>query len=554
MKCAMANALWLAGCMSEYRRFHRAVRSVEAEQSAILKRILAANANAEFGRWHGFASIRTVPEYRERVPLRQFDEFREWTERIADGRANVLTREPVRLLEPTSGTGNNGTKLIPYTRGLQREFHGAIRTWIVDLLLSEPKLMGGPAYWSVSPVTMRQRRTRGGIPIGFDDDTSYMGGWQQRLVQSALAVPSAVCEIGDMELFRYVTMLFLVRSRQLRLVSVWNPTFLTLLVEQLPEWGEDLARDLERGTVRGGDGAALPRRVQECLRQDARRAHEIRDALRAKSAAELHCTLWSELRVISCWTDANAAGAAARLGALFPQARVQGKGLIATEGFVSLPMEGREGAALAVRSHFLEFLPLNANGEVDCAKPRLAHELRRGEKYSVVLTTSGGLYRYQLNDLIEVAGHWHECPLVRFAGRHRHISDWYGEKLNEAHVSRALQEVFGELGISPGFAMLACEAKYAAPAYVLYIETVAPDDLLGAAVRGIEARLHENFHYDYARRLGQLGAVRLARVEGAAEMYLAARLRKGQRAGDVKPVSLDGGAGWADVFSREAVL
>jgi GH3 auxin-responsive promoter len=569
VKAATANALWLAGCMPEYRRFRRAVERVEEEQRAILSRVLAENAETEFGRAHGFARLRSLREYQERVPLRDYADFGSWMERIVNGAPNVLAREPVRLLEPTSGTssGNTGgsvtgcaTKLIPYTRGLEREFQAGIRSWIADLFLNDRQLLAGEAYWSVSPAIATQQRTRGGIAIGFEDDTSYVGGWQRRLVQAAMAVPAAVREIRDMEIFRYVTLLFVARSRRLKLISVWNPAFLTLLVERLAEWGEDLAHDLERGTARSGpmrrgvrSEEELPRGVREWLRADARRARELRTALRAPgSRAELHRALWPELRLISCWADANAAGPAAQLAALFPQARVQAKGLIATEGFVSLPLAGREGAALAVRSHFLEFLPLDEGGDVNCDKPLLAHELERGARYNVVLTTSGGLYRYQLNDVIEVAGHWRECAIVRFVGRQGQVSDWYGEKLNEAHVARALQEAFGEARIAPGFAMLACEASGAAPGYVLYVDTIASDDGVEAAAREIEVRLRENFHYDYARRLGQLAELRVAHVRGAAEKYLAARMRKGQRAGDVKPVALDGGAGWAEAFSREA--
>ena len=250
-----------------------------------------------------------------------------------------------------------------------------------------------------------------------------------------------------MEVFRYVTLLFLARSRRLKLISIWNPTFLSLLVERLPEWGDELADDLERGTVR--DSLALPHSLRELVHADRRRADELRAALRAGTAAELHAMLWPELRLISCWTDANAAGAAARLAKLFPQARIQGKGLIATEAFVSFPIEGQDGTALAVRSHFLEFLPVDAAGRVCGDQPRLAHELDCGRQYSVVLTTGGGLYRYQLNDLVEVVGRLHDCPLIRFLGRQGHVSDWFGEKLNEAHVSRILQDVFAGLRMSP---------------------------------------------------------------------------------------------------------
>src|SRR5262249_23490782 len=154
-------------------------------------------------------------------------------------------------------------------------------------------------------------------------------------------------------------------------------------------------------------------------------------------------------RLISCWADARAAEAAAHVGRLFPQARIQGKGLIATEAFISLPLAGHEGSALAVRSHFLEVAP----DDQPCDRtPSLAHELEAGRRYSIIVSTGGGLYRYQLQDVVEVVGHVEQCPLIRFVGRQGYVSDQFGEKLNEAHVATVLRETFEIFGVAPAFA------------------------------------------------------------------------------------------------------
>ncbi|HEX7288556.1 MAG TPA: GH3 auxin-responsive promoter family protein [Candidatus Angelobacter sp.] len=543
MICTVVNSLWLAGCLTEAARFRDAVKRVESEQQALLKRLLTANAATEFGRAHGFSSIQSVREYQERVPLRDYEGFRELVDRISAGQPNVLTREPIRLLEPTGGSAG-AAKLVPYTASLQREFQRAIRSWIADLFLHDPKLLSGQAYWSVSPATMADARTPSGIAIGFEDDSAYVGGWQRRLVQSAMAVPGALRGIRDMKAFQYLTLLYLVRSSRLKLISVWNPTFLSLLVDHLPEWGDELAHDLEHGTSRFA--AALPEHLRRMLRPQERRAAELRSALRLASAAERHASLWPELRLISCWTQANAATPAAHLKTLFPQASMQGKGLIATEGFVSFPVSGHADAALAVRSHFLEFLPADSSGEVGDT-PQLAHELERGQRYAVVLTTGGGLYRYLLEDLVEVTGHLDECPLVRFVGRLGKVSDWFGEKLNEAHVTEALQDAFRALAITPDFAMLACDTRRPA-SYVLYIDAAEPDEVLTRSAARIDACLRSNFHYHYARELGQIAAVRVFRARAAAETYLLTAVEKGQRAGNVKPPALDKRDGWSSIF------
>jgi hypothetical protein len=168
--------------------------------------------------------------------------------------------------------------------------------------------------------------------------------------------------------------------------------------------------------------------------------------------------------------------------------------------------------------------------------------------YAVILTNGGGLYRYQLHDLIEVTGYLHTCPLLRFVGKAAHVSDRRGEKLHEQHVRRALDEALVCCGMQPGFVMLAWEEQ--ASAYTLFIE--APDQS-DAALRhlgsALEARLQENYHYRYCRDLGQLAALRVFRIAGGAHAaYLAQCQAHGQRAGDIKPLVLHLREDWAQAF------
>src|SRR5262249_50790438 len=150
---------------------------------------------------------------------------------------------------PTSGS-TAGPKLIPYTDGLHAEFQRGVLPWLADLYRHAPGLLRGPAYWTVTPVARGETRTPGGVPVGFeDDDTEYLGplrGWLLRRVQ---AVPADVRRAPDLETARYVTLRWLVQQPALALLSVWSPTFLTLLLDRLPEWGERLAGDVARGTL-----------------------------------------------------------------------------------------------------------------------------------------------------------------------------------------------------------------------------------------------------------------------------------------------------------------
>ena len=201
-----------------------------------------------------------------------------------------------------------------------------------------------------------------------------------------------------MEIFRYVTLLFLLRSKSLRLISVWNPTFLSLLVGRLLEYRR-------RTRARSGEGnhsriLHVARRPRERMQPNVRRANEVRTrASLTHFLREIHVSLSAVSSAHYCWADANAASAADRLGKLFPQAAIQGEGLIATEGFVSFPHTGCDGEGTCRAFAFPGISSRRLRGRVDREHPRLAHELDRGHQYSVVLTTAGGLYRYALHDL-----------------------------------------------------------------------------------------------------------------------------------------------------------
>lgn len=553
MLCSLANLLWYLSNLPESIAFHLARRNVSETQEKLLLRLLRRNAATDFGRRYDFASIRSAAEYQQRVPLSTYDDYLPAIQAISEGQAQVLTQEAVLLLEPTSGS-TAATKTIPYTAALKAEFQHALAPWLVDLFSHLPELFLGQAYWSVTPVTQRNKCTLGGIPIGFEEDSEYLGGWQRHLLQAVLAVPPLVRLIDDMETFRYVTLLFLLRSRSLALISVWNPTFLTLLLNRLPDWWPLLAADIAAGTLTppGSLASGLKQQLMTFNRSNSYRAAEIRAIFQEENdPAVIHTRLWPGLRLISCWTDAQAALYAPELARLFPQAQLQGKGLIATEGFVSLPLIGQNGAALAIRSHFFEFLPVHHS---PLPPPLLAHELQSGCQYAVIITTGGGLYRYQLHDWVEVAGYRGTCPLLRFVGKESYISDWFGEKLNERHVREALDAICRRYAVQPVFAMVAYETI--AGAYTLFIEAPTyTDEILKQIGQALEAALQENYHYRYCRQLGQLGPLQLFRIQGGGPAaYLSFCQAHGQRAGDIKPLALHRLSGWAQIFQGQMVM
>ena len=146
----------------------------------LLDRYLRENRNTAFGRAHGFdgvlaaagGSVTTTSEatarrltaaYQERVPISTYDDLEPLIERVRAGEAGVLTSAPVTRLVPSSGS-TAAAKLVPSTAAGQRELSRAVDAWIGDLFLTQPVLMTGPAYWSISPAVRAD--LSGAVPVG----------------------------------------------------------------------------------------------------------------------------------------------------------------------------------------------------------------------------------------------------------------------------------------------------------------------------------------------------------------------------------------------------
>jgi GH3 auxin-responsive promoter len=225
--------------------------------------------------------------------------------------------------------------------------------------------------------------------------------------------------------------------------------------------------------------------------------------------------LWPHLKLVSCWAAASSRPYADALMARMPHARLQPKGLMSTESVVTVPDEN--GRPVLTPHGFFEFL--------EGRRTRSASELVTGSTYEVVVTTASGLYRYRTGDLVScVDSMGPSLPVLEFMGRGGLTADLVGEKLTEGFVSTCLEDV-------PGFRVLAPATDRSG--YVLATETGACED-----IGRIERKLRANPQYDYARRLGQLRAVRLAEVNDLFDRYVDAQIKGGVRLGDVKPIAL----------------
>lgn len=541
----LIHSLWLGLAYNDYRCFKSHLVEAHRIQERRLMDSIRKNASTAFGKEHRFSSIDDIPSFKRSVPIREYDDYAPWLERAIHGEEQVLTLERILLFQPTGGT-SSGSKLIPYTLSLRREFQRGINPWIFDLYRNFPSMLRGRAYWSISPKVEEKKYTKDGIPIGFEEDTEYLGRMGEFL-ERVFVVPSETKRIRSVDNLRYVTLYFLLLAEDLALISVWNPSFLTLLLEDLVRHTEDLLRDIHEGRLR------LPVEedlhfLKRFLSPSPARAKELGSLLHLH-ASQRYAQIWPELKLISCWKEGPSNHHAKGIARTFPEVRIQGKGLVATEGFISFPLFEAKGNVPAYTSHFLEFL---GEGE---ETTRLLGELEEGRTYTVILTTGGGLYRYNLKDRIKITGRHKGMPLIRFLGRES-VSDLVGEKLEETHVQRVVQTTLEKHGIEIEFILVSPQIEERGGHYVLFLEVKkeAEKGLFAKISTEIDQGLGSNFHYRHARDLKQILPFRVFLIaKNGSQSYFRRCVEDGQRMGEIKHVLLDKRTGWADYFAGELI-
>jgi hypothetical protein len=194
-------------------------------------------------------------------------------------------------------------------------------------------------------------------------------------------------------------------------------------------------------------------------------------------------------------------------------------GLLASEGRFTIPLSGGTASGvLDIWSHYFEFVP---EGEIDATRPTVlgAHELVLGRSYYILPTTSYGLYRYHISDLVRVTGFFGRTPLVEFLGKGHRFANLTGEKLSEYHVTRALDRVARELNQPIAAYTVAPVWDDRQPYYSLFLEEpdAADEPRLQRFLALLDRQLGtENVEYAAKRESARLGSLRAALIPAGA--------------------------------------
>lgn len=455
--------------------FVRKTHRVDAVQEKCLRTLLTAHQHTELGRQYGLADIKTVDQFRDRIPILPYSSYEPYIERIAQGESNVLTADPVIYLNLTSGsTGKQ--KLIPVTRRSRR-----MRGWVNQIgagfmieALNRRNLPMGKLLLTSSVQSVGQ--TSGGIEYGpISAGDLRLNG--KGLYRQVYAHPFEALQPADSLARHYVCLLLALREPNTRMIGAHFPILALRLCDYLESYTEDLIHDVETGEIASWLKLEpeIRARLERHWSADPKRAAQLRHILKTEGRLTPD-RIW-DLSVIITARGGTSDFYLKRFPAYFGNTPTFGGLYASSEAAFGVYSDlDDDGSILAVGSSFFEFIP---EDQWQASQPTtlLPSEVVPGQRYRILITNYSGFYRYDIGDVVEVLGFYNQAPIIVFRHRLGGALSATTEKTTEFHAARVMQMLQQDFNLSLENFCITLSETGIPPHYIVNIELTAGSTL-----------------------------------------------------------------------------
>jgi len=371
------------------RAISRQGADCEARQAGTLLRLVRAAVDTRFGKEHGFASIQSVADFRERVPLQDYASMRPYFERARDYSPDESWPGVPECFAMTSGT-TGGNKYLPHTKSsLKSQMDGGTDALCAYLVRAgDKRLLSGKIAFLGGSVALD--RFESGMPWG--DNTGILAARAPAWVRPFRAPSPRVLAMGDWEEKLAAAAADLARCDVRLLLGV--PSWALLLIDAVERQAGGAIRDVWsswRGFIHGGMAFGP---YAETYRK----------------------RVGDGVAFVDTYT--------------------------ATEGGMLAIQDRNDDPSMAVvldRNVFYEFVPS------DAPATRLGlHEVEPERPYVICVTTDAGMWAYQIGDIVRFTSV--RPPRLVFHGRKKFFLNAFGEHVSQEELERAVADAAREHG------------------------------------------------------------------------------------------------------------
>lgn len=510
-------------------------------QYRLLLDLLKENKDTEYGKKYDFANIRTIDQFREKVPFVEYDDLQPFIHRMMAGEKDVLCSEPPKYYAMT--TGSIGVpKHIPVSeRELKKytKYSVAMAFGVAEEYYRDTTGMGVPVGPGLNAVEMKMTETKTGVEKGSISATLMQS--VKDIVPYLLSSPwEIVCPGKEMDLKYLKTRLAL----QCKDLAFMDSVFLSGLVD-LMDYIQDnhkmLCDDICNGTI--NESVEVPDDIRELLASQIEPDPERAEVLRREFAEGFDTPIIPRIWPRMSWIGGIGTGA------FFPYVRrmrsYSGKSIpfnnlcyAASESFMAVSRHmGDTSYVLIPDGGFYEFIPVKSEDET---KTLLLNELEIGEDYEVVVTNLSGFYRYKIHDVVKVTGYYNETPILKFIYRRNQLISLAGEKTSEEAVRWAIEVFAREAKVDVNDYSIYADRTVSPPHYTMLVEPskIVPKERIDFCRDILERCLiHANPTYSEALRNGSLGKLYLVFLQQETyRLYRDMMIMKGTSSNQLKPV------------------
>ena len=438
------------------REMTKASKNGKKAQAEVLRRILTTSKDTVYGKEHHFDDIlaaKTTEElfnlYQKNVPANDYENLSPYIERHKNGETDVLFPGKPNFYATTSGTTKE-PKWIPVTDQYYQEVYKKMNQgWFYTMIMNKPKVFYG------TTVTIVGKAIEGAAPDGtvYGSISGVMARDIPGFMKAVYAAPNDIFHITDYKA-RYYSIMRMGIERDVHLLLTANPSTLVEMQTNANEFFDDYCNDIEHGTV--SDKFPIPENIRNAMiaytKPNPARAAELRK-LKERYGTVLPKHYWPNMQVVNVWFCGNTRIYYEKVRDSFPPDCVFHEfSYVSTECKAGLVLKSNtEETTVFGNKLYFEFIH---ESDLENPNPKIhqLYELKEGQRYCMLVTTCSGLYRYNMNDLVEVSSYYNQFPQIRFIQKVNGTISLTGEKLHERQFIEAVHEIEKKTGkIAPFF-------------------------------------------------------------------------------------------------------
>ena len=375
------------------KRFHQIdlfLKYPNEVQEELLFNLIEKAKSTEIGKLYDFSSIKTYEEFASRIPVKNYEGYRNLIERSRLGENNIFWPTPIKWFAKSSGTTSTKSKFIPVSMDSLEDCHYAASKDLLCMYLNNNE--------NSSLFTGKSLRLGGSKELYRENGTAF----------------------GDLSAILIDNMPFWAEfsstpSNKVSLMSDWETKMAAIVNETINENVTSLA--------------GVPSWMLVLL-------NNVLDKTEKTSLFDI----WPNLEVYF-HGGVSFNPYLAQYQKILPKRDFKYYEIYnASEGFFAIQDKNHSSELLLMLDYgiYYEFIPMEAHGTPNQRVIPLS-EVEKGKNYAVIITTNAGLWRYKIGDTVRFTS---ISPYrIKVSGRTKHHINVFGEELIIENAENALKKV-----------------------------------------------------------------------------------------------------------------